>query len=119
MYKSFIKIRTEFAGIHCYPDAPDEVAYLRQPHRHLFKVIAQIQVYSDDRELEFIIVKKDLHNALREEKLAFKQTASCEQMAEQIRAYLAKRWITNNECYRDIIVEVNEDGENGAVVGTY
>jgi len=33
-----IFVTFSFEGEHCYPDAPDEVSYLRNVHRHLFNV---------------------------------------------------------------------------------
>ena len=45
-------------GIHKYPDAPEGVEFLKYPHRHMFKFRVAIQVFHDDRELEFILFKR-------------------------------------------------------------
>jgi hypothetical protein len=37
---SRIQVRTSFVGVHQWKDAPDEVAFLRNLHRHVFKVSA-------------------------------------------------------------------------------
>jgi hypothetical protein len=103
-----IFVTTSFEGIHCYPDAPDEVAFLRSPHRHIFHVKATIEVFHDDRELEFILVKRGLDKFLTGTDL---QHRSCEMIAHNVIGYL-------NSCYgvRNCSVEVSEDLENGATV---
>ena len=45
-------------GIHKYPNAPKEVEFLKYPHRHIFKFKVQIEVYNDDRDIEFFIFKR-------------------------------------------------------------
>lgn len=51
--KSFITVRHEIPGLHCWPGAPDNRGYLRLPHRHLFRFELTIEVYHEDREIEF------------------------------------------------------------------
>lgn len=48
----FIRVKTQFEGLHHWPDAPKPEEYLRSPHRHLFVVEADIEVFHDDREIE-------------------------------------------------------------------
>jgi len=48
----FIRIKTQFEGLHRWPKAPVPDDYLRSPHRHLFVVEADIEVFHDDREIE-------------------------------------------------------------------
>lgn len=98
-------------GIHKYPNAPDEVAYLREPHRHLFKFKVLITVFHDDREIEF-------HMFLNYLKSLFATSLeldyqSCEMLAGKLlEKVLAKYDCTN----RLVVVEVSEDGECGAIV---
>lgn len=40
-------------GTHCWPNAPDEVGYLRVVHRHEFVIRMKVRVYHDDRDVEF------------------------------------------------------------------
>lgn len=48
----FIRVKTQFEGLHRWPKAPAPDDYLRSPHRHLFVVEADIEVFHDDREVE-------------------------------------------------------------------
>ncbi len=107
---NFIEVRLHFEGQHCWPEAPDQVSFLQSPHRHLFHVRARMNVSHDDRELEFILVKRALEKFVSEWGFDLGRR-SCETMAQQIIFYIRTKW------NRDFIeVEVNEDGENGAVV---
>lgn len=107
---TLISVSDQFESMHCWPEAPEEVSFLRNLHRHVFHVNAEIEVKTDDRELEFIIVKRSLKkfyppfNAGR---------LSCEQMAKKIHDGLIGLF-----GFRNIRVCVFEDGENGAIVST-
>lgn len=96
-------------GFHCYPNAPEDVSYLRSPHRHLFKFRVEIEVFHEERELEF-------HQFLRTCKAFYADSTSlnaksCETLAHDLGVYLADRYSS-----RLITVEVSEDGECGSVV---
>jgi hypothetical protein len=102
-------------GVHCWLAAPDEVKYLRMPHRHVFHVKAVACVEHDDRDVEFIMlghrIKTWLKNqypkygkAHADETVDF-QYASCE--------HIAKALLFAFDLYS---CEVSEDGENGAIV---
>ncbi len=108
----FITVKAEKAGFHCWPNAPKEVEFLRHKHRHLFKVEAEIQVYTDDRELEFFIVQKQLNHILDEIFAENLRNLSCEMIAEKVQTKLKKRFPREFES-RNINVRVLEDGENG------
>lgn len=107
--------RTKFEGIHCYPNAPEEVAYLRELHRHMFGVEVEMDVFDDDREIEFIMLKHSVQDAIRiltpNGNLG---SLSCEQIAKSIICYLRGKYCDGMN--RTIIVTVDEDGENGAIV---
>jgi|LGVF01.2.fsa_nt_gb hypothetical protein len=108
----FIKVRTTFIAAHCWPDAPDEVAFLRNQHRHIFNVIAIIPVGHNDRELEYFMVLHNIDDAIsRIISPEWKGTESCEMIAEMIATRLSIIYDRDN-----ITVEVNEDGENGSIV---
>lgn len=109
--------RTEFEGTHCYPEAPEEVAYLRSEHRHMFGVEVRMDVYHDDREVEFIMLKHFVSGWIDErlkrgEKVAKLGAMSCEQVAKELIVELEQRF----GMARHLVVAINEDGENGAIV---
>lgn len=102
-------ITLNFAGFHSYPDAPSSVAYLRQPHRHIFYITVYLPV--DDlssRELEFHMVK-----TLLESKLPifvnFNDTGSCEDICRDVHRMCQA--LLGISCP----VMVSEDNENGAI----
>lgn len=72
-----------------------------------------MEVFGDDREVEFIQMKRWLESMFDKRTIEFNHK-SCEMIADSI---LSSVW--TNYCMikpRHIIVEVNEDGENGAIV---
>jgi len=95
-------------GIHCYPDAPEDVDFLKYPHRHIFHFRVEMEVFHNDREVEFILFKRELEGlyADRTLELDFK---SCEMIAEELNEYISEKYPLR---YR--MIEVSEDGENGA-----
>jgi hypothetical protein len=105
-------IRTQFEGIHQYPDAPDEVAFLRHPHSHMFTVEAKIQQFHSERDVEYIICRRRIDAFCAS---AFKTSLgamSCETIARHIMMNLQLNYGTD----RRYEVGVFEDGMNGAVV---
>jgi len=123
-YNTFVIVQTRFTGLHHYPHAPDEVLYLREAHRHEFYVTVEIEVFHDDRELEFVMVKNKIHEILANNpkiadmmqaelgKSAKCPTLSCEQIARIIKDTLHQEYGE----HRKISVTVMEDGENGAII---
>lgn len=115
---SLIRVRTSFQGIHFWPEAPEEVAFLRFPHRHVFHVAAICEVSHDDRELEFFIVRQAMDNVIAKfvpyhEKmpdLKLLGRESCESIALTFEAALRGRF------NRPWGVTVQEDGENAGIL---
>jgi len=97
-------------GIHCYPAAPEGVEFLKHPHRHMFHFRVGIQVFHDDRELEFILFKRELEALYADETLQL-DYKSCEMMAEDLAKYIIDQYPN-----RFLEIEVSEDGENGCKV---
>lgn len=107
----YITVRGQYVGFHAYKDAPDEVAFLRNSHRHIFKWQATISVTHDDRELEFFMVKNHIESQI----LPFNLTGnlgSCEMQAEFILEGLVNKYGPT----RHYIISVSEDGENDGLV---
>lgn len=111
---TFIYVKTQFVGLHYWKEAPYLVQFLRHPHRHIFHVTATFQVFNNNRELEFFMMKERINRCIkktyfdREEPIITEE--SCEMIAQNIFEYLQLGALLV------IRVEVSEDGENGAIV---
>jgi len=111
-------IRTIFVtfqkeGIHRYPDAPEGVEFLKTPHRHIFHFRVTVEVFHNDRDIEFILFKRELENLYKESTLQV-DYKSCEMLAEDLINYISSKYPM-----RTVFAEVSEDGENGATLSYY
>lgn len=104
----FVQFRKE--GIHRYPDAPEGVEFLRNPHRHIFHFKATVSVEHNDRDIEFILFKRELE-LLYDVGAMQVDYKSCEMLAEELINYIVGAYPN-----RTVSVEVSEDGENGATL---
>jgi len=115
--KIWVTFRKE--GIHKYPAAATDpmlatndeydVSFLGVPHRHIFHFRVWIDVFHNDRDIEFIQFKRWLENLYKGTlELNFK---SCEMIADDLYIQIASRYPD-----RAVWIEVAEDGENGAVI---
>ena len=113
-YKTNVIINLELEGLHCFPAARElfpEVSFLSDPHRHLFKIQLKKRVTHTDRDIEFIIFKRDVLNYLYNNYYFDSQrihdfgSKSCDMIATEL--------LTEFVCE---YVSVFEDGENGAEV---
>lgn len=119
---TWIWVTLQKEGIHHYPQAATDpalatgddmdVSFLASPHRHIFHIKAQIEVFHDDRELEFIQVKRQINKWLGE-RLDVNHK-SCEMIATDLLELIKEKWSTQHS--RKIKIEVSEDGENGCLV---
>lgn len=107
-------------GIHCYPAAATDpalatgdeydVSFLGSPHRHIFHFRVAIDVFHNDRDIEFIQFKRWLENLYKDAILAL-DYKSCEMIADDLYIQIAGRYPSRN-----VTIEVSEDGENGCVI---
>jgi len=107
-------------GIHCYPAAATDpqlatgdeydVSFLGTPHRHIFHFRVAIDVFHNDRDIEFIQFKRWLENLYKDSILAL-DYKSCEMIADDLYVQIAGRYPNRN-----VTIEVSEDGENGCVI---
>jgi hypothetical protein len=104
----YITVKFAIPGIHCYPDAPEQVAYLRNPHRHVFHYQVDIQVFHDDREIEFHMFLNELKNLFDRGDLQC-DYKSCEMLIDDLAEYISTKYPN-----RDFTVMVSEDLENSA-----
>jgi hypothetical protein len=107
-------------GIHMYPAAltdpalatGDEydVSFLGTPHRHIFHFKVYIQVFHDDRDIEFIQFKRWLEKCYSDGTLELNHK-SCEMIARDLHVTISARYPG-----RKIWIDVSEDGENGCFI---
>lgn len=109
--KKIIWVTFQRPGFHRYPDAPEDVRYLANEHRHLFKFKVGIEVFHDDREIEFHQFLKWLEKLYSS--ILNLDYRSCEMIADDLAREIQTRYPN-----RDIEIEVSEDGECG-VTATY
>lgn len=105
----YIEVKNQIELTHRWLGAPIEVSYLRHLHRHVFTVYSTIEVFYDNRELEFIQVQHHLKYFL--ENYVFQPEVSCEQIAK-----IVAQHILDTYGDRNVRVSVFEDDENGATV---
>ena len=123
--KIWVTFRRE--GIHRYPAAATDprlntageydVSFLANAHRHIFHFRVWIDVFHNDRDIEFIQFKRWLekldsgtgpYNENRILELDFK---SCEMIADDLYTQIAARYPE-----RAVWIVVAEDGENGCLI---
>jgi hypothetical protein len=119
MSKDMIWVTFRKEGIHCYPAAATDpklasgdefdVSFLASPHRHIFHFKVYLQVFHDDRDVEFIQFKRWLEKLYSTGTLELNHK-SCEMIAEELYAKISAQF-TN----RSVWIEVSEDGENGCL----
>jgi len=109
-----IWVTFDIAGFHAYVNAPKEVSYLRNLHRHLFKFKVGIQVKHDDREVEFHMFQSYVKGLFETEGgPLIVDNKSCEMLAQDIIDSVQEHY----DCSSRILeVTVSEDGECGATL---
>lgn len=112
--KTYVIVKLQVEGLHNWPAAREvfpEVGFLSDPHRHMFHVEAKKEVFHDDRDVEFIMFKRDIQDYLKqmyykpESRVHLFGSMSCEMIAKEI--------LNQFNC---TAVTVWEDLENGAEV---
>ena len=120
--KRMIWVTFRKEGIHKYPAASEDpklktgdeydVSFLGYPHRHIFHFTVGIEVFHNDRDIEFIQFKRWLERLYSGDQgilsLDFK---SCEMISDDLYVTIANRYPE-----RDVHITVSEDGENGATI---
>ena len=111
-------------GIHKYPaaiDDPklatgdwDDVSFLGYPHRHIFHFRVRIQVFHNDRDIEFIQFKRwleRLYSSSSDGEVLVLDYKSCEMIADDL-----YNEISNKYPGRFVEISVAEDNENGCSI---
>ena len=105
-------------GIHKYPAALDDpklatgdeydVSFLGYPHRHIFHFKVAIEVFHDDRDIEFILFKRELESLSNQKDVMSLDYKSCEMIARDLAKYIQTKYPN-----RALSISVAEDNENG------
>jgi hypothetical protein len=109
-----IFVRFQKEGIHFYPQALEDpkladVSFLGYPHRHIFHFEVQLEVFHDDRDIEFIQVKRALEEVYSTGTLELNHK-SCEMISDDLAIWIKAKWPK-----RDLKIIVSEDNENGSI----
>lgn len=117
-----IEVRYCFNALHHWPEAPDEVYFLRAKHAHEFVVTLLLSVDHSDRAREFYMVRADVdlwYKAKRQctpilGEFVDLGRMSCEEIAEDIAHFL----VNVDPAYAPQLrcVRVAEDGINAGMV---
>jgi hypothetical protein len=118
--KIWVTFRRE--GIHKYPAAATDpalctageydVSFLASPHRHIFHFRVWIDVFHNDRDIEFIQFKRWLESLYSGSNTVLElDWKSCEMIADDLYTQIASRYPG-----RAVWIDVAEDGENGCLI---
>lgn len=110
--QKFIEVNFRIFGIHKFPAAGtkeeySDVSFLQYPHGHYFYFYVEIEVWDNDREIEFLQFNRYCESLYNKEVLNL-DNKSCEMMAEDLIDHLKEKFPR-----RDITVRVYEDNING------
>ena len=118
--KAMIWVTFRKEGLHKYPAAlddpklatggSDDVSFLGYIHRHIFHFKVAIEVFHDDRDIEFIQFKRWLEGLYADGTLQL-DYKSCEMICDDLSETINKKYPGRN-----IKLTVSEDGENGATI---
>lgn len=116
--ENFIWVKFQREGIHKYPAAltdPNlatgdqyDVSFLGYPHRHIFHFEVAVEVFQNDRDIEFIQFKRWLENLYNQSVMQL-DYKSCEMISDDLAVQINTKYPG-----RKIQITVSEDGENGS-----
>jgi hypothetical protein len=120
LMKRWIHVEFVKEGVHCYPAAAtdpnlatgewDDVSFLASPHFHYFTFKVTVEVFQNDRDIEFIQFSRWCQR-LYDQGVMKLNSQSCEMLAESLIGRIADKYKG-----RDIKVSVLEDNINGATL---
>ena len=108
-------------GVHMYPGADtdpklatgewDDVSFLGITHRHIFHFRVRIEVFHNDRDIEFIQFKRWMQRLYDVEGVLELNHKSCEMIADDLYKEIATKYPG-----RFVEISVAEDNENGCSI---
>ena len=111
--KKFVWVTFQRKGYHFYPDAPEDVGYLRDRHRHLFKFKVKIEVWHDNREIEFHQFQNKIEGWFDDGTLELNHK-SCEMISDDLYRKIYNEYHYQGDQPRELCIEISEDGECGS-----
>jgi hypothetical protein len=105
-----VETYNEVAGLHRWPEAPDEVGFLRSKHRHIFCIRCFFEVNHTDRERELYITQDMIEKYLCDK---YPRSEHCIDFGEMSCEMIAVDLVNSLGC---TCCEVLEDGKGGALV---
>ncbi len=106
---NYIWVTAQKEILHKYPNAPREVSFLRNEHRHNIHFKVYIQVHNNDRDVEFILFQRFIKGVL------FNLEKDLEHRSmEMISDYLYEK-VAEKFPKRKVMISVSEDNENGSL----
>ena len=110
--KTNIIVTLDIEGLHKWPDARKvfpEVGFLSDLHRHMFHICLKKEVQHDDRDIEFILFKRDVQSYILEK--YWDAHCNCVSFGAMSCEMIARDLLEFFDC---VYVSVWEDKENGA-----
>jgi len=108
--KTVVFVKAQFEGFHRWANAPDDVAFLQNYHRHIFFAELGVEVTHADRDVEFFQLKRKVEAFLSKMYKGQQFEKSCEMVAAEIAGQFQEQG------YNVSYVTVSEDNENGATI---
>lgn len=122
MIKRYINVKFTKEGKHRYPEALtdpklktgkwDDVSFLGNEHFHYFYFVVTLEVFQNNRDIEFIQFRRWLENLYSEQTLDI-DFMSCEMLCESLIEKIKERY---GDPARYIKVEIYEDNINGGIL---
>ena len=106
MNKNWIWITHQLDGVHNYPNAPEQVDFLRNKHRHTFMLKIWIEVFNNDRDIEFYMFKDFIKSRTIDGDYG---SGSCEEISDNINLFIKERYPNRN-----VMIDVSEEGIQGS-----
>lgn len=114
MSSTNVVITFQVEGLHSWPEARvviPEMGFLSDLHRHIFHIVAKKRVTHDDRDVEIIMMKRELQDYFKRN--YFNKDLNCCNFGSRSCEMLAKDLL---EAYNLEYCQVLEDNENGAEI---
>lgn len=116
--KTFVYVSIQKEGYHCFPEAATnpqfatydeyDVSHLANKHFHYFFIKVWVEVTHNNRQIEFIQLRRWLNSLYNESTLEL-NNKSCEMIIDDLYKVISEKYPNV-----DIKIDVSEDNINGA-----